>query len=151
MNRIRIILRLAGVAGVLLAFSAISPAAFASRTPPFGGLIERGNPPPAVHTIVVGGMPGWQITLIAAATAIFTAALAVILDHARAARAAGGSARPVTWADSSPRAAPRAAITARPGMLDVLDTFGTAGAGRTAAASRPRARALRGERAHRAG
>src|SRR5438105_13832193 len=90
MNRIRIILRLAGVAGVLLAFSAISPAAFASRTPPFGGLIERGNPPPAVHTIVVGGMPGWQITLIAAATAIFTAALAVILDHALAARAAGG-------------------------------------------------------------
>ena len=30
---------------------------------------------PLVHTILTGGMPGWQITLIAAA-----AAIAVILD-----------------------------------------------------------------------
>ena len=86
MNRVRIILRLAGVTGVLLAFSAISPAAFASRTPPFGGLIERGTAPTPVHIIVTGGMPGWQITLIAAASAIFTAALAVVLDRTRAAR-----------------------------------------------------------------
>jgi hypothetical protein len=86
MNRIRIILRLAGVAGVLLAFSAISPAAFASRTPPFGGLIERRTASAPVHIILTGGMPGWQITLIAAASAIFTAALAVLLDRTWAAR-----------------------------------------------------------------
>jgi hypothetical protein len=91
MNRIATIGRLAGIlvglAAALLASSAISPAAFASRTPPFGGLIERANvPPPVVHTIVTGGMPGWQIILIAAAAAVLAAALAVVLDRARAAR-----------------------------------------------------------------
>jgi hypothetical protein len=38
------------------------------------------------HTVVVGGMPGWQIALIAAAAAVLTAALAVLLDRARAGR-----------------------------------------------------------------
>jgi hypothetical protein len=31
-------------------------------------------------------MPGWQITLIAAGAALAGAALAILLDHARAAR-----------------------------------------------------------------
>jgi hypothetical protein len=39
-----------------------------------------------VHTVVVGGMPGWQITLIAAGAALATAALAVLLDRTRMAR-----------------------------------------------------------------
>jgi hypothetical protein len=43
-------------------------------------------PPPVVHTVVTGGMPGWQIILIAAAAAVLTAALAVVLDRARATR-----------------------------------------------------------------
>ena len=90
MNRIRSISRLAailaGLGGALLAFSATSPAALASRTPPFGGLIERGSAPPPEHVIIVGGMPGWQITLIAGTVAVLTAAAAVILDRARAAR-----------------------------------------------------------------
>jgi hypothetical protein len=100
MNRIRTARRLAGVlasrAGAVLAFGAMSPATFADRTPPFGGLIghrtppfggliERGNPLPVVRTVVVGGMPGWQITLIALVTAILVSMLAVILDRARAA------------------------------------------------------------------
>jgi hypothetical protein len=163
MNRIRAIARLTGaaasLAGAVLALSAMAPAASAARTPPFGGLIghrtppfggliERDSPPPAVHTIVVGGMPGWQITLIAAAAAVFAAALAVTLDRARAPGAAGGRVGPVTWADGSPRAAPGAAITGRGGMLDVLDTFGTPGAGDTGAVSGLRARVLRGGRAH---
>jgi hypothetical protein len=42
--------------------------------------------PPQVHTIVAGGMPGWQIPLIAVAAALATAALAVLLDRTRAAR-----------------------------------------------------------------
>jgi hypothetical protein len=42
-----------------------------------------------VHTVVIDGMPGWQITLIAAASAIFAAGLAVIFDRARAARGRG--------------------------------------------------------------
>jgi anti-sigma-K factor RskA len=43
-------------------------------------------PPPAVQTVVVGGMPGWQIALIAVAAAVLAAAVAVFLDRARATR-----------------------------------------------------------------
>jgi hypothetical protein len=88
MNRIRTIRRLAGIlaslAAALLASNAISPAAFATRDPPPG---DTGGPTVLpVHTVVTGGMPGWQIILIAAAAAVLAAALAVILDRARAAR-----------------------------------------------------------------
>ena len=38
------------------------------------------------HVVTIGGMPGWQITLIAAAAALFAAVLAVLLDRALAAR-----------------------------------------------------------------
>jgi hypothetical protein len=90
MNRIRNICRLTGILAalgvILLTFSATSLAALASRTPPFGGLIERGPVPPPVHVIVTGGMPGWQITLIAVGAAVLTATTAVILDRTRAAR-----------------------------------------------------------------
>jgi hypothetical protein len=41
---------------------------------------------PATITVVAGGMPGWQITLIAVGAALFTAAVAVTLDRTRAAR-----------------------------------------------------------------
>ena len=91
MNRIHPIRRLAGIvaglAGVLLAFTAASPAALAIRVPPpdgFGGTVQP--PPPQVHTIVTGGMPGWQITLIAVAAAVIAATVAVILDRARTGR-----------------------------------------------------------------
>jgi biopolymer transport protein ExbB/TolQ len=43
-------------------------------------------PPPAIHTVVTGGMPGWQITLIATGAALFAAVVAVLLDRVRAAR-----------------------------------------------------------------
>ena len=36
--------------------------------------------------MVTGGMPGWQITLIAAAAAVLAAVAAVLLDRARTAR-----------------------------------------------------------------
>ena len=36
--------------------------------------------------ITAGGMPGWQITLIAVAAALVAAAAAVFLDRARASR-----------------------------------------------------------------
>jgi hypothetical protein len=109
MNRIHPIRRLvgilAGLAGTLLAFTAGSPAALAGRVPPPGGhdgtvqtpphlapghmlhhpVHEISSPAP-VHTIVTGGMPGWQITLIAVAAAVVAAAVAVILDRAWAAR-----------------------------------------------------------------
>ena len=87
MNHIRrMVAVLATLAGALLAFTAESPAAFAVRVPPPGGSTGHVPPPPQVHTIVTGGMPGWQITLIAAGTALLAAMLAVILDRSRAAR-----------------------------------------------------------------
>jgi hypothetical protein len=39
-----------------------------------------------VRTVVVGGMPGWQIALIAAGAALAAATLAVLADRARAAQ-----------------------------------------------------------------
>ena len=89
MNRIHPIRRLAGIlaglAGALLVVTAGTPAAFAENVPPSGGggTVQA---PPQVHTIVTGGMLGWQITLIAVAAAVVAATVAVILDRAWAAR-----------------------------------------------------------------
>jgi hypothetical protein len=41
-----------------------------------------------IHTTVSGGMPGWQITLIAVAAALLAATVAVLADRARASRKA---------------------------------------------------------------
>ena len=98
----------AGLAGALLAFAAAAPAAFASgQPPPLPPPIREKHPPlPSghvggpvlgpnragyplishVHTVVTGGMPGWQITLIAVGAALLAATVAVLLDRARAAR-----------------------------------------------------------------
>ena len=76
---------LAGLACVLLAGVATSPAAWAVRLPADGASGPQ-SPAAPVPTIVAGGMPGWQIVLIAAAAALAAAALAVLLDRARAAR-----------------------------------------------------------------
>ena len=73
MNRtrpFRPIRRLAGIlaalAATLLATTATTaPAAFALPAPHMGH--GDATPPPAVQTVVVGGMPGWQIALIAVA------------------------------------------------------------------------------------
>jgi hypothetical protein len=43
-------------------------------------------PAPAIHTVVIGGMPGWQITLIATGAAALAAVLALLLARAWAAR-----------------------------------------------------------------
>ena len=78
----RVIVILAGLTGSLLALSTGAPAAFAYVIPSQGG--TKGSPP--AQAIVTGGMPGWQITLIAAAAAVLAATGAVFLDRARAAR-----------------------------------------------------------------
>jgi hypothetical protein len=73
---------LAGLGGILLTLAAASPAALAVPPPP-----EPTPPVPVtVHTVATGGMPGWQIILIAAGAALLAAAVAVLLDRARAAR-----------------------------------------------------------------
>jgi hypothetical protein len=81
---------LAGLAGAVVAFGATP--AFAMRVPPPGGSGVTTSPsgtitpPVEVHTVVIGGMPGWQIALIAVAAAGLAATLAVLLDRARTAR-----------------------------------------------------------------
>jgi hypothetical protein len=86
MNRIgRWLAAMAGLGGALIALATAAPAALATPAPP--DTSQPGIAPPHVlHTMVVGGMPGWQIALIAAGAAVFTAVAAVLLDRARAAR-----------------------------------------------------------------
>ncbi len=76
----------AGLALALLTSGTLSPAANAIIVPPPGGPAGPANVAPPVQTIAAGGMPGWQITLIAVGAAIVAAAVAVLLDRARLAR-----------------------------------------------------------------
>jgi hypothetical protein len=82
---------LAGLAGALVAFGATP--AFAMHVPPPGSgsgvttsPVGTTPPPVEVHTVVVGGMPGWQIALIAVLAALVAATVAVLADRARASR-----------------------------------------------------------------
>jgi hypothetical protein len=83
MNRIRhLTYALAAVAALILSVGTVP--AFAERVPPPGA----GDYPQQVttaHVVVTGGMPGWQIALIAVGAALLAAALAVIADRARTA------------------------------------------------------------------
>jgi len=57
--------------------------------PPDTGAADVGgavSSPPVVRTVVVGGMPGWQIALIAIVAALVAAVAAVLADRARSAR-----------------------------------------------------------------
>jgi len=81
----RLVGALAALAAALLAVAAAAaPAAFALPVPPIGG--SDGTPPLPVQTVVVDGMPGWQIALIAIGAAVVAAAVAVFLDRALAGR-----------------------------------------------------------------
>jgi hypothetical protein len=123
MNPIRrLTAALAGLAGALLAFAAAAPAALASGPgpppirekhppPPYGhwtgpviGPNRAGYPPIShVRTVVIGGMPGWQIALIAIGAALLAATAAVLLDRARTA------AKPSRWPGRATPATPSAA------------------------------------------
>ena len=109
MNPIRHVRRLAaalaGLASALLAFAAAAPAALARPGPPrpwqpahpslhpLPPGWSKHPPLPAAHihqlvhasvpvrTVVIGGMPGWQIALIALGAALFAAAVAVLADR----------------------------------------------------------------------
>jgi hypothetical protein len=73
----------------LLASMAAATAAVASPKPiQEGGDITPIQTSPVTRTVVVGGMPGWQIALIAAGVSVLAAAVAVALDRGRAARKA---------------------------------------------------------------
>ena len=82
----RLIVALAVVTCGVLGWAGAVPAASASIIPvpgdgPYGPALA-----PAVQVIAAGGMPGWQIILIAVAAALAAAAAAVVLDRARASR-----------------------------------------------------------------
>jgi hypothetical protein len=84
MNHFRRIRRsvsaLVTLAGALLVFGVTHP-------PPEPAGTAVVSPPPVVtHTVITGGMPGWQITLIAVGAALCAAVVAVLLDRALAAR-----------------------------------------------------------------
>jgi hypothetical protein len=89
MNRIRIIRRLtstlAALAAATVALAVAAPAALATVAPPDPGPAGI-VPAPALHTVVTGGMPGWQITLIAVGAGLIAATLAVLTDRALVAR-----------------------------------------------------------------
>jgi hypothetical protein len=123
MNLIRrLTAALAGLAGALLAFAAVAPAALAQSFPPRPpgwdkhpplppeqvtgpvlGPNRAGYPPIShVHTVVVGGMPGWQIALIAIGAALLAATAAVLAYRAWTIRRKPVTAAPeprVTGAD----------------------------------------------------
>jgi hypothetical protein len=70
----------------VLAWTAAVPAASAAIIPVPGDGPYGPAAAPAVRVITAGGMPGWQITLIALAAALAAATAAISLDRARASR-----------------------------------------------------------------
>jgi hypothetical protein len=85
----RIAAALVAVTGTLLASAAIMPTAWAAVN-----YIPNDSPDqaPASSVVPAGGMPGWQITLIALGAALVAATAAVLLDRARATRRAATTA-----------------------------------------------------------
>ena len=105
MNPVRHLRRLAaalgGLAGALLACAAATPALAGQPPPP---LLPGGNKHPPlppghihqpvyqapvsgpIHAVVIGGMPGWQIALIALGASLLAAAAAVLAYRAWTAR-----------------------------------------------------------------
>jgi hypothetical protein len=79
----RIFAAVVTLAGTVLAL-ATAPAAFAHPLPPADCCVTGAAT--GVTVITGGGMPGWQITLIAVGAALIAAVLAVLLDRAWAAR-----------------------------------------------------------------
>ena len=83
----RLAAALAAITCTLLASAAVMPAAWAVNEIPPGGPAQ----PPATAAAIAGGMPGWQITLIALGAALVAATVAVLLDRALAARRAASA------------------------------------------------------------
>ena len=90
MNPLRHIRRITAVLAALAATVLVATPAFAIVVPDPGGsrYVAPASVPAQIQyrTIVAGGMPGWQIALIAVGTALLAATVAVLADRARAAR-----------------------------------------------------------------
>jgi hypothetical protein len=92
MNPIRHIRRFAAVMAGLAAAVLLATPALARMVPnpadAYPGHVAPASVPAQIQyrTIVAGGMPGWQIALIAVGAALLAATVAVLADRARAAR-----------------------------------------------------------------
>lgn len=93
MHIIKNLARLGALSAILGAVAAAfaGPAlASTALIPRPGGPDDTLSQPTVVRTVVVGGMPGWQIALIAIvaaiAAAVVAAVAAVLVDRARSAR-----------------------------------------------------------------
>ena len=75
---------LAGLGALVTMLVVTGTAALAMVAPPDAG--GAADPPPAPPAPAIGGMPGWQITLIAVGAALVAAVLAVLADRARSTR-----------------------------------------------------------------
>jgi hypothetical protein len=87
LSRLGVVLTTLGV--IALAFAGRASAAPAMVPRSGGGAEGNGHipiTPPAVHTVVMGGMPGWQIAAIAIVAALVAAVAAVLLDRSRSVR-----------------------------------------------------------------
>jgi hypothetical protein len=80
--------RLGIAAAALLAGIVAAPAAFATEVPlpGTGDTSSTTTVPATVHTVTVGGTPGWQIALFVVAAAVIAAVAAVLLDRMRTGR-----------------------------------------------------------------
>ena len=66
----------------LLVLAAATPAiAATTRVPHYGSSVPSPQIPAQIHTVMPGGMPGWQISLIAIGAALLGAALATVFDR----------------------------------------------------------------------
>ena len=89
MNPVRHIRRVAAVlVGLAAAVLAATPAFARLEPDPGAGYVAPASVPAQIQyrTIVAGGMPGWQIALIAVGAALLAATVAVLANRARAAR-----------------------------------------------------------------
>jgi hypothetical protein len=79
--------RVAIAAAALLGGIIAAPAAFATEVPmPGNGDASTTAVPVTVHTVTVGGTPGWQIALFVVAAAVLAAVIAVLADRMRTGR-----------------------------------------------------------------
>lgn len=79
MHHIRRYASVAGAFAITVISIAAAPSAFAMRVPPPGtGDVHSHGSLPA-HAIAAGGMPGWEISLIAIGAGLLGAAVAFIL------------------------------------------------------------------------
>ncbi|HEY4990731.1 MAG TPA: hypothetical protein VII33_01460 [Nakamurella sp.] len=88
-TRLAVVLATLGILALTFAGRASAAATMVPRPGGNGGLADPSVPipvPPVVHTVVVSGMPGWQIVVIAIAAALVAAAAAVLLDRTRSVR-----------------------------------------------------------------